>query len=853
MGWNSDRHEPNSWSAYGVSYDEISGEDHLFVAVRFDGEYKKYFVTHIALWSGAKRGGLTGWEPREMPATLPRHSIKTALPLAQLLSGIISLLERGDAKMKRAAKYLQHGRSALREKEESGANEVENALEILRAEYKNPQKFDSEAKRLSKGLQVSEHAILFEKLFGRKIHAGGEKQSKAKLVELIIRERRRRINFEAANAKGYINMTTATPVKTTTKFKTKSSMYETKPYYIIFAKTSDGDWEQGFGDYNKNVVIQERKDEITRDKGYKTGPLDWFIADFDAPKRGGPEQKVTNEFLRELSQGKFKIKPEMLVGKARILNVSTVYRMGGEEASFKEEAEPMVLWASLIIGSIIWNSYSAIKTLNEAKLNKALLYLHEKASEAADNKLISNKDALEISERISALRDNLDETTIKEVKKELVTLVKEIKTRHPKFGEKLGKSWKSLKDKKKKPLGRSELLNKRDQALKERHKVIMENERKKQTKASLMKDTASMETAKKQAVLKVSKAALSGQETCKKILTKMGFEEGTQVKNTKYQWTVSAASGNRRLRISYVRKHKSFGMYLDTPKAKNLLVATSDSLYELVSKAKKAKLKETASDERRFSTKPYYIIFAKDKSGGWEQGWGGYDKGDAVSEAKTEYNRDKGYIDWFIAEFEAPRSGGPSQKITDAFQKDLDSGKLKITKADLVGKSRTFNVASNWGMSSEASSKKPKSIAALSPWNDNSSLDDVLDKSLAGSHPGTQNTSNMPFKFSMDVSWKLLQKLGYAEEGSFEDHDQDPEKRPLINVLKRSQKGTLKIETYGELADLLYSVNTGLFGDSGWDSYTSHQSAFVKKLRSELKKVLTVDDISKLAVLGIKF
>jgi hypothetical protein len=111
----------------------------------------------------------------------------------------------------------------------------------------------------------------------------------------------------------------------------------------------------------------------------------------------------------------------------------------------------------------------------------------------------------------------------------------------------------------------------------------------------------------------------------------------------------------------------------------------------------------------------------------------------------------------------------------------------------------------------------------------------------------------MPFKFSMDVSWKLLQKLGYAEEGSFEDHDQDPEKRPLINVLKRSQKGTLKIETYGELADLLYSVNTGLFGDSGWDSYTSHQSAFVKKLRSELKKVLTVDDISKLAVLGIKF
>jgi hypothetical protein len=334
MGWNSDRHEPNSWSAYGVSYDEISGEDHLFVAVRFDGEYKKYFVTHIALWSGAKRGGLTGWEPREMPATLARHSIKTALPLAQLLSGIISLLERGDAKMKRAAKYLQHGRSALREKEESGANEVENALEILRAEYKNPQKFDSEAKRLSKGLRVSEHAILFEKLFGRKIHAGGEKQSKAKLVYLIIRERRRRINFETANAKGHINMTTATPVKTAPKFKTKASMYETKPYYIIFAKTADGDWEQGFGDYDKNVVIQERKDEITRDKGYKTGPLDWFIADFDAPKRGGASQNVVDAFRNALVQGKFKIKADMLVGKARLLNVGTVYRKS-EESSVK--------------------------------------------------------------------------------------------------------------------------------------------------------------------------------------------------------------------------------------------------------------------------------------------------------------------------------------------------------------------------------------------------------------------------------------------------------------------------------------------------------------------------------------
>jgi hypothetical protein len=161
-------------------------------------------------------------------------------------------------------------------------------------------------------------------------------------------------------------------------------------------------------------------------------------------------------------------------------------------------------------------------------------------------------------------------------------------------------------------------------------------------------------------------------------------------------------------------------------------------------KPEKAVTKQMAS---AFETKPYYIIFAKSEDSGWdwEQGFGDYNKNVVIQERKDEYNRDRGYTDWFIADFDAPKRGGPASKIVSEFEKDLNSGKLKITKSDLIGASRTFNASKGWKSKLESSlkhldeerlkgvtKKQIENSSTVSPWSDTSSLDDVYDPSIAG-------------------------------------------------------------------------------------------------------------------------
>lgn len=104
--------------------------------------------------------------------------------------------------------------------------------------------------------------------------------------------------------------------------------------------------------------------------------------------------------------------------------------------------------------------------------------------------------------------------------------------------------------------------------------------------------------------------------------------------------------------------------------------------------------------------------------------------------------------------------------------------------------------------------------------------------------------TNSAFDYSTSFGNKMIQDLWNAEDGSFEDHDNDPKKRPLIAVLKRSKgKGKLKIKTVGEVADLLYALASGLFADESWDDFKPSQKAAANRIRKELKDKLSKDQI----------
>jgi len=141
-----------------------------------------------------------------------------------------------------------------------------------------------------------------------------------------------------------------------------------------------------------------------------------------------------------------------------------------------------------------------------------------------------------------------------------------------------------------------------------------------------------------------------------------------------------------------------------------------------------------------------------------------------------------------------------------------------------------------------AKQKAKASVKSLHEFFELSASEGFVD--TANAFTKNSHLTDSAFDFTTSFGNKLIEKLGWAEEGSFEDHNNDPKQRPLIAVLKRSKgKGKLKIKTIGEVADLLYALASGMFGDSSWDSYTPAQSKAAVRIRKELKAKLNKEQI----------